>query len=805
MGMVTKKHKAAAPAHKHVKHVTLKAHHAKPYRKRHVGLLFASLLALIFLASLLVQYRDQIVSGLASSRTFVGELFAQNKSYDVTVVSSYGFNVSYNQQSFYASAISTDTGDLYIGNELAQKRPYNIVRIAPNFASGAHTSTATSTMTMTIHPGGLGKNDTLEAIALQDGGIDASKVTRGETVATTVGGHTLQKTTWQSKASNEVSSALTARFVTYAGIVRGDLYTITMSLGVAGADESMYKPVLDTVSFSDTISFVAAPTNTVVAKIQSSRNLLDTVTSTGVASAASKSVDLTGSEKIAALYTPAVVKIYNAYCMDISIDGKPYGTNFCSAASGSGFFISQDGYIGTNGHVAAVSPLDLVINDALSQYIVKGESKYLNYVMSLTTLRTSDIPKGSTAKQAVAIMVDAMYKIDDSRITATNDVSNLLVQVTPKNPNVTALLQNTKDRASYTAADKTVLKAKLVASDYRVNDGYDGFKASDVAIIKVDGENFPIVKLGSIATATQGSDLSILGYPGNASDNGIVDSTSSEATLTTGKVSSIKNAAGSDKQLIETDTTIGHGNSGGPALSDNGEVVGIATYTADGSGEGNGVFNYVRDINDLVDLASARSIDFDLNSETQAEWQEGIANFYTSHYSKALKNFAVVERLYPNNSKVADFQAAAQKKIDAGEDVVDFPVVPVVVVSVLVLAGIGFGLLFIIRHHKKHLIYNAGVAQGTVQAVGPGVPAQTVSVQHNGPTVEPTVSAPAAAPPIAAPVVTPVVAPAVPSTPVIPESQATPTVPTNIPVQSASFDPPSDSSSDSSGGGDSGD
>ncbi|MDB5179486.1 MAG: hypothetical protein JWN12_118 [Candidatus Saccharibacteria bacterium] len=730
--MVTKKQKHAVSVHKHVK---LKAHHAKPYRKRHVGLLFVSLLALIFLGTLLVQYRDQIVSGISSSKTFVSGLFLQKDSYNVNVASSYGFNMTYDQKTFYGSAISDDTGALFIGSELSQQRAYTIVRVAPNFASGTHASTAGSTLTMTLHPGGVGAKNTLDAIALQDGGIDSTKVMRVTTVTANIGGETFQKNTWQSKVSSALSPALTARFVTYSGLVRGDVFTIAISLGVTGTDESVYTPVLNTLSFDNKVGFVATPSDAVIAKVQASRSLLDTITNTGIAAAASNSVNLSGSEQVAALYSPAVVKIYNAYCMDISIDGKAYGTDYCSAASGSGFFLSQDGYLATNGHVASVTPLDLVITDALSQYVNKGEPKYLDYLLSLTTLKSSNIPASATPTQVIGLMVDAMYKLDPTRFTATNDVENLLVQVTSKNPDITALLQDTKDRTAYTAADTTVLKANLVAADYRANDGYDGFKASDVAIIKVDGKNFPIVKLGSISTAVQGSDLSILGYPGNASDNGIVDSTSSEVTLTTGKVSSIKNASGSDKKLIETDTTIGHGNSGGPALANNGEVVGIATYTADGSGSGNSVFNYIRDIKDLIDLASARNITFDTKSATQAAWQEGIANFYTSHYSKALKNFAVVENLYPNDSKVASFTAAAQKNIADGKDVIDFPLIPVIIIAVIGLAGVGFGMLFIIRHHKKHVIYNAGVAQGTVQPVGPGDSTQTVTVSQNGPTV----------------------------------------------------------------------
>ncbi|HEY8992294.1 MAG TPA: trypsin-like peptidase domain-containing protein [Candidatus Microsaccharimonas sp.] len=729
--MVTQ-HSHTATTHKHVK---LKAHHAKPYRKRHLGLLIISVAALVLLGATLVQYRDLIIGGFSSSRSFVSDLYSQNKAYDVNIRSSYGFNVGYDQKSFYASAISNDSGDLLIGTELGQEHAYNIVRIAPNFSSGTQTQATSSALTMTYHPGGEGAKDTLDATALKDGGIDSTKVMRVGTTSVNLGGQTFQRNVWQSKQSNSLSPALTARFVTYSGLVHGDVVTMAISLGVTGMDESVYEPILKTLSFDNKISYVSAPTAEVVAKVHASRSLLDTITNTSVAAAASNAPDLTGSEKIAALYSPAVVKIYNAYCMDISIDGKAYKKNFCSAASGSGFFVSQDGYIGTNGHVASATPIDLLIEDAISTYSSKGDPSLFNYLVGLTNLQDSDIPASATSNQAIGIMVDAIYKLDSSRFTATNDVENLLVQVTPKNPDVTALLQDTKDRQSYTSADTTVLKAKLVAADYRVNDGYDGFKASDVAIIKVSGSNFPVVKLGSIDEAVQGADLSILGYPGNASDNGIVDSNSSQATLTTGKVSSIKNAAGSTKKLIETDTTIGHGNSGGPALADNGEVVGIATYTADGSGEGNGVFNYIRDIKDLTDLASARDITFDTKSLTQAAWQQGIVNFYSSHYSKALKNFAVVESLYPNDSRVAEFKTAAEKQIADGQDVVDFPLIPVLVASAVLLAGIGLGLFFIVRHHRKHAIYRTAVAAGTVEAVGPGVKNQTVLVAPDGSTV----------------------------------------------------------------------
>ena len=712
------------------RHVKLKAHHAKPYRKRHVGLLFFSVVGLVLAGLLLIQYRHQIISGFVSSRDFVGGIFIQDKSYEINVRSSYGFNLSYDQETFYASAIGSDTGDLYIGGELGEPRAYSLVRIAPNFSSGSGTAavSSTSALTLTVHSGALGKKDTLQSVALQDGGVDATKVMQVSTDSTVIGGQTFQKTIWQSKQSNTLSPALTAKFVTYGASVNGNVVTIAISLGVTGTDESMYAPILDSLSFDNSVSYISPATDVVVAKTQVSRNLLDVITNTSVAAAATNGVDLTGAEKVAALYSPAVVKVYNAYCMDISIDGKSYLKASCSAASGSGFFVSQDGYLATNGHVVSATPIDLVITDALSNYATKGDPKSLNYLLALTPLKPTDIPAESTAAQTIGIMVNALYSLDASRFTSTNSIENLLVQVMPTNPDVAALLKNTQDRQEYTTADKSVIKARLVASDFRANDGYGGFKASDVAIVKVEGSNYPVVNIGSIDTAVQGSDLLILGYPGNASNNGLVDSTSSKATLTTGKVSAIKNASGSDKKLIETDTTIGHGNSGGPALNDDGEVVGIATYTADGSGGGDGIFNYIRDIKDLTDLAAARNISFDTNSATQAAWQSGIANFYSGHYTKSLKDFRTVKTLYPNNSRVDEFIAAAEKRVAAGEDVVDFPLMELIIASSAVVVGLAMGIILTVHHHKKHRIYNAGVSQGTVQSVGPGVKTQHVSV-----------------------------------------------------------------------------
>jgi len=725
--VVTKKtQQAVTPAKIAHKQVTLHSHHALPYRKRHFSLLFIMVAFFVVLAILLVQYRDQVITGLSSSRSFVSDLFVGDGRYETTVSSSYGYSVTYDQKQFYGSAVDGSSGDLYIGNELVTQRAYNIVRIAPNFVSSKADATKNTAFTFTLHPGPLGKTDTLDDIALQDGAIDRANLQKGSVSQLMIDGESFTKTYWKSVTSTGVSADLAANFVTYTGLVQGNPVTIVITLGLGSNAEVQYDKVLDSIRFNELVGTVAPTSAHVASRMKASRSILDIITNTSLAAAASTGLDADRSEEIAALYSPAVPKVYNAYCMDILLDGKAYLKDMCSGASGSGFFVSSDGYIGTNGHVAATTPRDLVIADAIDVLVSKGNQKAFLDLLGMSTLKQSDIPADATPTEKLGILIDALYSIDASRFTATNNVENLLVGVTNQNPDIAALLDQTNERKKYT--DKNVLPAQLIAYDYRANDGYDGFRASDVAIMKVDGANFPIVKLGSIDTIRQGSDLLILGYPGSASTNGIVEATSSQATLTTGKVSAIKNASGSDKKLIETDTTIGHGNSGGPAFDSEGDVVGIATYSSDTTGSGDGVYNYVRDIKDLKDLAAKNNLTFKTDSRTQAEWQLGIDNFYASHYSAAVKNFNAVLKLYPNHSRAAELTTAAQKRIAEGKDIVDFPLLPILIAAALLFAGSIVTIAFIITHHKKHLIFKAGIAQGSVKRTVHGDPVQKVGV-----------------------------------------------------------------------------
>ena len=104
--------------------------------------------------------------------------------------------------------------------------------------------------------------------------------------------------------------------------------------------------------------------------------------------------------------------------------------------------------------------------------------------------------------------------------------------------------------------DRRELKATIVGSDAR----------SDIALLKVEADNLPVVKMGSSANLKVGSWVMAIGSP-----FGFDHSVSVGVISATGRTLPSENYV----PFIQTDVAINPGNSGGPLFNLNGEVVGI--------------------------------------------------------------------------------------------------------------------------------------------------------------------------------------------------------------------------------------
>ncbi len=129
------------------------------------------------------------------------------------------------------------------------------------------------------------------------------------------------------------------------------------------------------------------------------------------------------------------------------------------------------------------------------------------------------------------------------------------------------------DRVNVTLTDHRVFKAKVVGRD----------PTTDVAIIKIDGQNLPTATLGNDETVRVGEWVLAIGNPLGL-----------DFTVTAGIVSAkgrggaeLQSLRGSDYSItdfIQTDAAINPGNSGGPLVNSRGEVIGVNSAIASSTG-----------------------------------------------------------------------------------------------------------------------------------------------------------------------------------------------------------------------------
>lgn len=126
-------------------------------------------------------------------------------------------------------------------------------------------------------------------------------------------------------------------------------------------------------------------------------------------------------------------------------------------------------------------------------------------------------------------------------------------------------------------SDSTFDHAKVIAFDQK----------RDLAVLKIPGNNLPYLPLANSSLVKSGQQVVALGHP-----QGLAGSASQ------GIVSAVRTLNDTGVTLIQTDASVNPGNSGGPLLNGQGEVIGVVTLKLSGS-EG---LNFAVPSNDVRDL-----------------------------------------------------------------------------------------------------------------------------------------------------------------------------------------------------------
>lgn len=311
-------------------------------------------------------------------------------------------------------------------------------------------------------------------------------------------------------------------------------------------------------------------------------------------------------------------------------------------STGTGFFISGDGYLVTNCHI-----IDRDSAYIRSKFILSTYQEVMD-----DNIRSLQSSWGMTLTDEQKNLLYSTYGVIYSRF------SSMILFDLKKDINVLYRIDNANGQEV-----QQTQKAQIIVKG-------QAMPGKDVAILKVnEGKDLPCLKLSSDSMAVVGEQILVLGYPEPVSDNSFLASEAAiEPTLTSGIISAIKKSVGG-WPVIQMDATTSHGSSGSPVCNAKGEVVGIVTF---GSLDESGTtlasgFNFAIPISIINEFISKTHIHPQL-SESSVEFNSGLNYYYSGYYSKALAKFEKAKELNEHYPQLGFYTTQSKNKVNGGED-----------------------------------------------------------------------------------------------------------------------------------------
>jgi len=353
-------------------------------------------------------------------------------------------------------------------------------------------------------------------------------------------------------------------------------------------------------------------------------------------------------ERLAMYSKPAVVRIVDGAAGQILLQLPGYESrtfNVSAIGLGSGFFISSNGYIATNAHVVS--------------FTKEGEEK---------------------AKQALfwqMIQQIGQQLNRDPRTFSQSDLNKL---------NQHSELQNFQRFHHVIIPDGSSFPFEI--KQYGALTGESNDQGKDVAIVKIEVKNAPILKLADSDKVQLQDHVTVVGYPGAADtfNSGLLSTRSAlEATINDGKISARKQAT-SGAPILQTSTPATHGNSGGPVLNDANEVIGLLTFRGDTvNGQEVSGFSFIVPSNTVMEYVKSAGAS-NVEGPTDTLFREGLGYYWDQYYSSAIPKFEEVKRMFPQHSEVDRLVQSSQQAKSEGKEKSSFPLwIVAVIVGVLLL------------------------------------------------------------------------------------------------------------------------
>lgn len=367
---------------------------------------------------------------------------------------------------------------------------------------------------------------------------------------------------------------------------------------------------------------------------------------------------------------PAVVLVVAEVASEVTLDcgaGPVKVTPPVFRETGTGWFLDADGWLMTNGHVVqpAYEPPRWLANQQAQRAVTTA---CLPQVLKKMGLQPGDRPEAEDA---------AKRRLLDTVLPSAK------VNLKPEVFVVTA---------------KGRFKAEVKKYSPPVNE----MSGRDLALLKVPGENYPVLSLADSKGAQIGDPVHIIGFPGVVLSHELLNQSSMvEASITNGAISGFKQDR-NNNTVIQTDASAAWGNSGGPTVDDRGNVVGLLTFVSLAPGpEGSIVqgFNFVIPAAAVTDFVKGTPVKVNGGSKFNDAWYAGLKALFSDDGPTALRYFEEADRLHPNLPDARRMLAEAREAVKNPKPK-PFPWFWVAIGVTLVSAG-GFGGQWLHRWNKN--------------------------------------------------------------------------------------------------------
>lgn len=185
----------------------------------------------------------------------------------------------------------------------------------------------------------------------------------------------------------------------------------------------------------------------------------------------------------------------------------------------------------------------------------------------------------------------------------------------------------------------------------------------DLALLRVQDGVYPAIGL-TMREVQIGDPVHILGFPGVVLSHELLNqNVTLEASATNGAVSGFKMDV-INQDLIQTDAPAAHGNSGGPAVTDDATLVGVMQFVSlSASGANVQGFNFLIPARDVGKFLQGTEVKKPGESKFNPIWAEGVELLLAQRYKAAVVKISEANALVPNLTDVKHSLAQAQEKV----------------------------------------------------------------------------------------------------------------------------------------------